>query len=133
MAKLDLSKYADFVPAPEFFESLPEIAGNELNGLGEPDIRPPDPILWHADTSTSPFGDLQKWYQKSVGLSVGAKSHRMANVEFRKKPLSPVAEEGPDWTAEEWAANIKKAAIEECEADAVGIVRIDPNWIFDTI
>ena len=84
MAKLDLSKYADFVPAPEFFESLPETAGNELNGLGEPDIRPPDPILWHADTSTSPFGDLQKWYQKSVGLSVGAKSHRMANVEFRK-------------------------------------------------
>ena len=52
---------------------------------------------------------------------------------MQEKPLSPGAEEGPDWTVEEWAANIKKAAIEECEADAVGIVRIDPNWIFDTI
>jgi epoxyqueuosine reductase len=119
-------------PPQEYYDFRPEISGNELNGLDDPGLRPPDPILWHFDPSKTPFSELQDWYRNAVGLTEGAHQHRLANQEYRTRPQAEVADEGPELTPAQWSEAIKKAALEECEADAVGITRVDPNWVFNS-
>jgi len=132
LAKRNVDEYQDYQQVPEFYEKWPEgIQGNSVNGLGELDNRPPNPILWHFDTSKTPFGDLQTWYFFEGGLSDGATNHHKANIEYMSQPPSPIAEERPVWTPKEWTEKIKKMAL-ECEADIVGITRMDPSWIFET-
>ena len=122
----------DWVPPQAYYDFRPEISGNELNGLDDPTLRPPDPILWHFDPSKTPFSELQSWYRNAVGLAEGAQQHKMANLEYRKRPQAEVAENSLDLTPAQWSEVIKKAALEECEADVVGICRVDPNWVFNS-
>ena len=48
----------DYVPDPKFLEALPDMSGNDLNGLGETEPRAPSLFFWHPH-SKQPFGDLQ--------------------------------------------------------------------------
>jgi epoxyqueuosine reductase QueG len=44
--------------------------------------------------------------------------------------LPEVAPERPDWSARQWTARVKEAALGR-EADLVGIARLDPDWVFE--
>jgi len=132
MSNANAVEVEEWEPPQEYYDFRPSISGNELNGLNDPTLRPPDPILWHFDPSKTPFSELQTWYRNVVGLAEGARLHKLANLEYRKRPQSEVADEGPDLTPAQWSEVIKKAALEECEADVVGITRVDPNWVFNS-
>lgn len=118
-----------FKPNPEVIATLPDITGNEINGLGEADWRAPRPILWHHDTSKIAHGKLQDWFFAN-GSSPGAREHSRLNMEYMSKPQTVVNDVTPDWSTEEWSANIKSAAL-ELEADVVGITRLDQKWVFE--
>ena len=49
----------DYSPASELLDAFPDVSGNEINGLGEPDPRPASPFFWHPLTK-QPFGKLQE-------------------------------------------------------------------------
>ena len=51
-----------FVPHPEMVTRLPEITGNEINGLGETLARRPDHVFWAPDPNEIAFGEVQKWF-----------------------------------------------------------------------
>jgi len=51
-----------FVPNPEMVMRLPEITGNEINGLGETLARRPDHVFWAPDPNDIAFGEVQKWF-----------------------------------------------------------------------
>jgi ferredoxin len=116
-------------PPQEYYDFRPDISGNELNGLGDTNLRPPNPILWHADPGKTPFGELQTWYRTVVGLAEGARLHRIANKKYAERPQPEVADEGHELSPAEWSKAIKAAALAECEADVVSIARTDPNWV----
>jgi len=117
-----------FTPKPEVVALLPEVSGNEINGLGEAKVRRPTPIMWH-DPTILAHGDLQQWFF-GQGCAPAANEHRLANLEYGQRPLSPVAPSRPDWRAAEWTKRVKSAALER-EADMVGIARLNPDWVFE--
>ena len=117
----------NFAPSPHVLSLLPEKRGNDINGLGETDVRRPSPIMWHKSEMLN-HGDLQEWFWHN-GLATGASAFRLEN-EFTDKPLPQVASNPPDWSIDEWTANVKKAALER-EADIVGIARVNQDWVFE--
>lgn len=117
-----------FSPRQEVLDLLPEAQGNDINGLGEADVRRPTPIMWH-DSEIIAHGELQEYFRRSL-MSEGAKVHRRDNLEFSKKPLPPLSSDRPDWTAAEWTRRARDAALAG-EADQVGITRIRPEWVFE--
>jgi ferredoxin len=119
---------AGFTPLPEVLELLPDVTGNDINGLGENAFRPASPILWH-DPGILAHGDLQNWFFANANAP-GATENRMKNEAFVRQPLAALASESPDWSARDWSANIKQAALAR-EADLVGIARLDQDWVFD--
>lgn len=117
-----------FTPRQVVLDTLPDVKGNDINGLGEDALRPPSPVMWH-DSSILAHGNLQDWFAAN-GMAPGAAGHRKENLEYSSKPLPPLADKRPDWSVEEWTAQVKAAALDR-ETDIVGIARLDKSTIFE--
>lgn len=117
-----------FTPRPEVLATLPDVSGNDINGLDEPAARRPTPILWH-DPEILAHGELQNWFRAN-GAAPGARAHRQENLAYRERPLPAVADDPAEWTPAQATAAVKAAALAN-EADLVGVARLDPSWIFE--
>ena len=117
-----------FAPSPEVVALLPEVSGNDINGFGEAARRRASPVMWH-DPEILAHGDLQRWFF-AAGCAPEADVYRIKNREYSQRPLAELAPRCPDWSARQWTARVKAAALAR-EADMVGIARLDPNWVFE--
>ena len=124
----DAREKGGFTPLPEVLAVLPDVSGNDINGLGDDTGRQPTPVLWH-DPDILAHGELQTWFFAN-GCAPGADTHRLKNLQFMKTPLPELAPTRPDWNAEKWTAEVKEAALAR-EADIVGIARLDQDWVFE--
>ena len=52
----------EFVSRPEVLSMLPDVSGNDFNGLGESAQRRATPVMWH-DPDIIAHGRLQTWYR----------------------------------------------------------------------
>ncbi len=115
-----------FVPKPETL-SLLHVSGNPINGLGEEAPRRPSPFFWHPPDK-HPFGELQKAARLvSRNCPGAAEAFRAA---YTYPPLQPLAETKRDGTPEELSAAVTEFALAN-EADVVGMVPLDPIWVFE--
>lgn len=114
-------------PSEEQAALWPDISGNTINGVGELEVRRPSPIYWHAPDAT-PHGRLQLWFYSRITPTVqAARNERQSSIDLVVPPVAAMAESR---TPAEWTALVKDAAIAS-GADAVGITRMQPQWVFD--
>ena len=114
---------------PEALKRLfPSISGNSVNGLGEQKRRRPSPIFWHLNLDM-PFARLQQALFERMDSDPRLKEELRRGDRGPTKP-EPVTPEIVENTADEWSAKIKDFALAH-EADLVGIVRLDPLWVFE--
>lgn len=114
-------------PSAEQQALWPAISGNVINGVGEPAVRRPTPIYWHAPDAT-PHGPLQLWFLSRITPRVqAARLERNAALEA---PLPPVAAVPVRHDATEWTRRVKVAAF-AAGADAVGVTAVQPQWVFE--
>ena len=120
---------ADWIPLPEHDALLPDISGNDFNGVGEVQERRPRQIFWLKKTSGHPFGPLQDAVvsrYNSVPQLHAAYANANRGPAVRKEP----ATEKPPRSAEEWTTAAKSFAIHH-EADLVGIAATDESWFYE--
>ena len=116
-----------WTPSAEQMALWPAISGNTINGVGESDVRKPSPIYWHAPESTA-HGKLQLWfYGRMTPIVLRAREERMRATEL---PVAPLAERRVERGADEWTRLVKDAA-RAAGADAVGITRMQPEWVYE--
>ena len=116
-----------WTPSAEQMALWPAISGNTINGVGETDVRKPSPIYWHAPESTA-HGKLQLWfYGRMTPIVLRAREERMRAMEL---PVAPLAEHRVERGADEWTRLVKDAA-RAAGADAVGITRMQPEWVYE--
>lgn len=105
----------------------PDISGNSINGVGEAHVRQPTPVYWHAPESTA-HGRLQLWfYGRMTPAVLEARAERMLATE---ELVAPLATATVDRSAADWTQMVKDAA-RAAGADAVGITRVQPQWVYD--
>jgi Pyruvate/2-oxoacid:ferredoxin oxidoreductase delta subunit len=118
-----------FVPDPEQMALWPAVSGNAINGVDEPDRRPPSRIYWHAPDAT-PHGPLQRWfYARSPNDErlARARAERQSTIDA---PLAPLAPESDALSADGRSAAVAQIA-RALGADDVGIARMRPEWVFE--
>ena len=117
-----------YAPDPKFLDAFPDMSGNDLNGLGETEPRPASPFFWHPP-SKQPFGELQ-----DAVLGHHRQSPLIRETYSPKAPRGPkpveLAPQRIEKSAENWTAEIKTFALDN-EADLVGIVPMDPAYIYE--
>ena len=51
--------YRPFEPNPEMVSCIPDVTGNEINGVGEDKERRPSMVYWSPDPDDIAFGEVQ--------------------------------------------------------------------------
>ena len=127
MNKFAKDRFKNFKSKQEVLDILPDVSGNDVNGLGQTKFSHPKPVMWH-DPQRISHGELQKWFS-TQGNSHG---HIRNFGQAGNGPieLPEVSANRPDWTAEEWTQQVKDAALSR-DADLVGVTRLNQNWVFE--
>jgi epoxyqueuosine reductase len=113
-------------PKPEILALL-KVSGNPINGLGETAPRPPSPFFWHPPDQ-HPYGELQIVARQSSRKCPGSAEAFLAAYNYPELiPIAGLRNEAP---AEQLAIQATGFALSH-EADAIGIARMDPLYVFE--
>ncbi|MEM9011399.1 MAG: 4Fe-4S dicluster domain-containing protein [Pseudomonadota bacterium] len=133
-------------PPEEWQAHLPEVSGNEINGVGETAPRRPTQIFWHRRPGDQPFAETQKAVTERFN-SVPAldEVYRTADRGPRKLPEkapTPVTRSEARWTelvksfvldpfATDPPDRPEGSEDDNCAAEIVGIAEMDPMWVYE--
>lgn len=122
--------YRPFTPDPDQMAFAPEVSGNDINGLGEPEWRAPRPVYWAPNPDDIAHGAMQRWfYTVDPGLPDFAieREKRAAKIATPAPDLAPdAAEHTPDgWTA------LLDQFVADHTCDKIGVAVMDPSWLFE--
>lgn len=121
---------------------LPDITGNEINGLGDAQHRRPKIVYWPNDSANAkgnkdgipqvskhPFGPLISFMrQRSAGTPV-----RKVYTDFENRAPKQLDEVSPtviDDTPENWTAKVKEFVLAN-EGELVGVTALRSEWFFE--
>ena len=85
--------FRPFTPNPGMVSLLPQITGNEINGLGEAEVRRPRMVFWAPDPDEIEFGEVQKWFYKQEPPNPELMRERARRKEILDAPLPALADE----------------------------------------
>ncbi|MCG8693901.1 MAG: 4Fe-4S dicluster domain-containing protein [Minwuiales bacterium] len=126
----------------EWRDVLPDISGNEVNGLGEREPRRPTQIFWHRRLADQPFARAQVAVTERFN-SVPALDEVYRTAERGPRKLPDPADTRVEDTAESWTSRIKafvlgdpdarpdEYPLDDCAAEMVGIAEMDPLWVYE--
>ena len=119
-----------FVPSAEQMALMPDVSGNDLNGLGETEIRRPSPIYWQTPELT-PFGPLMQFFVDNAPRDQKLYETQMNTDKIRDTTVPPVSPNRIEKSSTDWAKLLKDVGLEN-GAVAVGITQMKPEWVIDT-
>ena len=119
-------KRQPYVPKPETLALL-RVSGNPINGLGETTVRKASPFFWHPPDQ-HPWGALQVVARQSSRRCPGAAAAFQAA--YTHPELIPVANHRSQSSAEQLTDQTTAFALSH-EADVIGIVPMDPLYVFE--
>lgn len=107
----------------------PAISGNTINGFGESEVRPPSPLYHHKNQALA-HEKLQNYFYARIVANphywkLFREITRLENTEH-----DPVAPRQTKKSPEDWSRDIKDFALAN-GAQLVGMVKMDPLWVFD--
>lgn len=124
------NSYRPFTPNPEMISRLPNITGNEINGLGEEKVRQPRMVYWAPDPNDIAFGEVQKWFYQREPKDPELIKERARRGPILEAPLPELATESVEHTPEEWTAALE-GFVDAGDCERVGVAHIRPEWVFE--
>lgn len=110
-------------------ERRPKITGNEINGLGETEVRRPKMVYWAPDPDEIAFGEVQKWFYGHEPKDPVLMAHRQRRREILEAPLPDIAGEPVQRQSGDWTAALD-LFIDNGDCEMVGATALRPEWVF---
>ena len=121
--------FRPFSPNPEMVPHLPKITGNEINGVGETEVRRPRMVYWAPNPDDIEFGQVQKWFYKREPQDPDLMKERARRKAILDAPLPDLAGEPAERTPEEWTASLEQF-VESGDCERTGVARMKPEWVY---
>ena len=122
--------YRPFEPNPEMVSCIPDVTGNEINGVGEDKERRPSMVYWAPDPDDIAFGEVQKWFYRREPPDPELMKERVRRKEILEAPMADLAEDVVERSPGEWTAGLDQF-IEAGDCERVGVAKLRPEWVFD--
>ena len=119
-----------FIPSAKQMALWPDVSGNDINGLGETEVRRPSPIYWQTPDLT-PFGPLMQFFEDTAPRDEELYKTQMRTDKIRETIVPPVSPQKIEKSPTEWSKLAKQVGIDNGGV-AVGITKIRPEWVIDT-
>ncbi len=111
----------------DFLEYFPDASGNDVNGLGEQEVRQPSPFFWHPHDKHE-FGELQKEVVDIQRRSPAITEHYSHDAPRGPKTIE-IAETKIEKSPEEWVQAVKQFTLAD-EGDDIRITDMKPLYIY---
>ena len=121
-----------FAPDPEQMALWPNVSGNDINGLGDPNIRQPNYVYWGNDPDDVAFGALQKWFYSVDPGIPEFDAERKKRSEILAAPLQEIAEQ-QETIKQTLALSFFERGVKEGIFDKAGVAEFDPIWAFEGV
>ncbi len=120
----------NFEPSAEQMALWPDVSGNDINGLGETEIRRPTPIYWQTPDLT-PFGPLMQFFVDHAPRDEHLYNIQMETDAIRAQSVSAKSPQKIEKPAAQWSELVKQVGLDS-GAVSVGITKMRPEWVIDT-
>jgi len=108
----------------------PEISGNEINGLGEPEPRRPRMVYWAPDPDDIPHGKLQRWFYSVDPGHPDIKAAVEARKIIQAVPVPEVQSGRVERSPGAWTQALQEfVANGHCER--VGVADMCRDWVYE--
>jgi len=125
-----INPHRPFVPNASQMDLVPEVSGNEINGLGEEEVRKPSVVYWAKEPDEIPHGKMQKWfYTVDPGLPEFAVERTKRQAVLDEK-LPPVASDPRYYSDAKWREKLQDF-VQNNVCEKVGVTEVDPSWFFE--
>ncbi len=122
--------YRPFTPDPDQMARAPDISGNEVNGLGETDMRRPRPVYWATDPDQIAHGEMQRWFMQNSPDDPRFTEQRKRRQAAMDRPLPELARSRLEQGADAWLAALQAFCVPGL-AEKVGVARLQDDWLYE--
>lgn len=123
--------YRPYTPKAEQLALVPEVSGNDINGLGETAPRRASKVYWH-DPDTLAHGRLQKWFYTQHADDADVIRAREERQKLLDIEVPPVSGEPLQQSAEAWTEQLK-THVSTLDMELFGITAFRPEWAFEGV
>jgi epoxyqueuosine reductase len=109
---------------------LPDITGNEINGVGETEVRRPRMVYWAVNPNDIAFGAVQKWFYKHEPPDPVLMEERARRKDILEAPMPALASEPAVRTPAEWTRALDRF-VDSGDCERVGVARLRREWVFE--
>jgi ferredoxin len=124
------NKHRPFTPDPAQIALKPPISGNEINGLNEPDVRPPRMVYWAPDPSEIPHGEMQSYFYQQSAKVPDFGERRARRLQLTEAAMPPLANNQRQASPMEWTTDLDHF-VSSNVCDMTGVAEMNPNWVFE--
>jgi ferredoxin len=122
--------YRPFKPDPQQQALFPDISGNTVNGLGEPEPRRPRMVYWAPNPDDIPHGSLQRYFYTRGGDQEARARIRAERQAILETPLPEVAPTRVEQDEDAWAEGLA-GFVSSGACDKTGVAELDRSWLFE--
>jgi len=122
--------YRPFKPMPEQMALKPAISGNEINGLGETEVRRPRMVYWAPDPATIPYGQMQRWFYQVDPENPHLARAREQRAKLLAEPLLEVEVQRIEFSPEQWTEGLEEF-LREGRFEMWGACPIEMSWVYE--
>ena len=119
-----------FTPDPKQTARTPEVSGNAVNGLGEPEFRRPSMVYWAPDPADIPHGNLQLYFYEQSARVPEFSAKRLTRQKVLDAPLPPVAATPRLADPDTWTNDLNQF-VANADCELAGVAEMCPDWVFE--
>lgn len=123
-----------FTPNPKQMALWPDVSGNVINGLGEPEPRRPRHVYWAVDPDDIAHGEMQRWFYQVPIHDPQEQARRIALRAQRQdiidSPLPEVASTCETRSPQQWTAALSDF-VERGACERTGVAELQAGWLFE--
>ncbi len=122
--------YRPFTPDPDQMARWPDVSGNTINGLDDPNPRNPSIVYWAPNPDDIPHGEMQRWFytvDQGDPRFAEARNQRQRMLATPPEPVRPTPiQRSPD----DWTFSLQDF-VNKGDCEKIGVAKMDPAWVYE--
>ena len=116
--------YRPYSPDPEFMSLWPEgVSGNDINGVGETEVRRPDIVWWATEHDDIRFAEMQQWFYQHEPADETLMLLRQQRRDRIDAPLPDLADNAVQQSPQDWTKSLDHF-IDQKICEKVGVTKL---------
>lgn len=119
-----------FTPDPAQIAVTPEISGNSVNGLDDPDQRRPNMVYWAQDPDDIVHGPMQQFFYSQSAKVPEFAVKRAERIALFETPIAAISDHAADKMPDDWTAGLDQfVTYDFCER--IGVAEMNQDWVYE--